>query len=377
MSKRRIILATLIPLLILVGVVAFKLWAGEEILPGDTPVAVATASPSTVAVGKTVSFDGSGSYDKDIKVTWQETESGWKYNFLEVEIAGKVLKYEWSGDVSGSGKSITKTFNKEGTYTVTLKITADHDETATASASVKVVPPLLKVSASASPSSGVVPLNVTFAASASGGTGSYKYIWSGAVSGSSSSISKTFNDAGTYTATVTVASGKQSDFDSASATVYPPCPVCEKLKAERERLQTDLDITEWDLDGVKVDLRALYWEWYYIKKEIRERKIEKEIKRVARKGVLWGLSSAIPLGKIGSLVSLAAAPAGHRGRAERLGELLAERKKLLDKLNEINEKIKKLREQLEELKKEKERLENEIKKIDEEIKNCKYPPTHK
>ncbi|HEC66830.1 MAG TPA: PKD domain-containing protein [bacterium] len=39
------------------------------------------------------------------------------------------------------------------------------------------------------------------------------------VSGSSSSVSKTFNDAGTYTATVTVTSGRQTESDSASVEV--------------------------------------------------------------------------------------------------------------------------------------------------------------
>ena len=76
------------------GVVAFNLWAGEEILPGPVPVAVATASPSTVAAGKTVTFDGSGSYDKDIKVTWEETQEGYKYNFQREEIAGVVKEME-------------------------------------------------------------------------------------------------------------------------------------------------------------------------------------------------------------------------------------------------------------------------------------------
>ncbi|HEA46950.1 MAG TPA: PKD domain-containing protein [bacterium] len=137
----------LIPLLILVGVVFSKIaWAGQEVVPvPEDPVAVATASPSTVKVGETVSFDGSGSYDKDIKVTWQETESGWKYNFLEVEIDGVVKKWEWDfGDEgSGSGKTISHNYQNPGEYTITLSITADHEETASTTVTVKVIEPYI------------------------------------------------------------------------------------------------------------------------------------------------------------------------------------------------------------------------------------------
>ncbi|HEC66215.1 MAG TPA: PKD domain-containing protein [bacterium] len=70
-----------------------------------------------------------------MKVTWQETESGWKYNFLEVEIAGKVKKWEWDfGDGgSGSGKTTSHAYTQPGKYTVKLTITADHNEKASTS----------------------------------------------------------------------------------------------------------------------------------------------------------------------------------------------------------------------------------------------------
>ncbi|KKL60359.1 hypothetical protein LCGC14_2206110, partial [marine sediment metagenome] len=136
-------------LLILVGVAAFKLWAGEEILPGDAPTAVASAQPVEVVPGAEVSFDGSESYDKDIKVTWQETESGWKYNFLEVEIDGVVTNWSWDfGDGnSGEGETASHEYTEPGEYTVILTITADHEETATATVTVTVVTPSLRLTA--------------------------------------------------------------------------------------------------------------------------------------------------------------------------------------------------------------------------------------
>ena len=141
MSKRKTLLAILTPLLILVGVMAFKLWAGYEVVPvPEDPVAKATATPATVTVGKAVKFDGSGSKDMDTKITWQETKEGYKYNFLRFPVAGKVKKWEWDFDDggSGSGKKVTHKYQKAGKYTVKLTITADHNEKASTSVKVKV-----------------------------------------------------------------------------------------------------------------------------------------------------------------------------------------------------------------------------------------------
>lgn len=65
----------------------------------------------------------------------------------------------------------------------------------------------LAVVCSASPSVITTGQTTTFTASASGGVGPYLYIWTGAVSGTGPKISKVFNTAGTFYATVTASDG--------------------------------------------------------------------------------------------------------------------------------------------------------------------------
>ncbi len=153
MSKRRIILVTLIPLLILVGAVAFKLWAAEEqkkdeeiLAVPKKPVASATAEPTKEWVDAAISFDGSESEDEDTKVwkEWDDKEK--KYVYKRKLIAGKVEKWEWDfGDGnSGEGETTTHTYTEpdvsEKGHEVELTITADHEETASATTLVRIWP---------------------------------------------------------------------------------------------------------------------------------------------------------------------------------------------------------------------------------------------
>jgi len=78
--------------------------------------------------------------------------------------------------------------------------------------------PTLNVSCSASPNPAQINQTVTFTANVSGGISPYSYSWSGAVSGNSSAVSKTFNSAGTYTAYLTV-------YDNASQSKSTSCSV--------------------------------------------------------------------------------------------------------------------------------------------------------
>jgi hypothetical protein len=68
------------------------------------------------------------------------------------------------------------------------------------------VSPLI-VTCTASPSTVTTGQSSTFSASASGGVGPYLFTWTGAVSGTGPSISKVFNTAGTFAATVTASDG--------------------------------------------------------------------------------------------------------------------------------------------------------------------------
>ncbi len=157
--------------------------------------------------------------------TFQDTKS------IEEEVDGEILSYEWDfGDgntATTEGGEVSHTYEQgqEDPYEAKVTVKCDdvvgedgQNEKAEATVTVKVLP-LLKVSASASPDEGEAPLDVTFEVDASGGTGSYTYSWSGAVSGSGDSVSETFEEAGTYHATVTVTSGEQTASAGASAIV--------------------------------------------------------------------------------------------------------------------------------------------------------------
>lgn len=79
----------------------------------------------------------------------------------------------------------------------------------------------LSGSCSVNPSSVSVNGYLNWSSTASGGTGSYTYSWSGTdgLSGNSSSVSRTYQTAGTKTGTVTITSGSQSVTRTCSAAV--------------------------------------------------------------------------------------------------------------------------------------------------------------
>ncbi len=80
----------------------------------------------------------------------------------------------------------------------------------------------LTVSCYSSPSSGNIGDTIRWYANASGGRGNYSYSWSGTegLSSSGQSISKSYRDSGTKSATVTVTSGNQTISQSCSNTAY-------------------------------------------------------------------------------------------------------------------------------------------------------------
>ena len=87
------------------------------------------------------------------------------------------------------------------------------------------VPSLSNVSCSVSSTSVQTGTQVTYTANWSGGSGSPGFNWSGHVSGTTRSVSKTFDSAGTYTASVTVMdNGQQLTGQCSNVTVTAPAP---------------------------------------------------------------------------------------------------------------------------------------------------------
>ncbi len=110
--------------------------------------------------------------------------------------------YSWNfgdGSLGSHAMNPSHTYNSTGTFSATLTVTDSASRTATAGATILVVPKLT-VSASASPTSGGVPLAVTFNGSASGGTPPFVWTW---WYGDSSPISHARNPSHTYNTTGT------------------------------------------------------------------------------------------------------------------------------------------------------------------------------
>ena len=108
------------------------------------PIAVKNVTTGDVPLK--VSFDASGSTDSD----------------------KDIVSYEWSIDgTKKSGSNVDYTFDKVGTFAVTLKVVDSEKQESTANITVKAQKPGVKAVISASPEAGTVPLTVSFDASSS------------------------------------------------------------------------------------------------------------------------------------------------------------------------------------------------------------------
>ncbi|MGC8880816.1 MAG: PKD domain-containing protein [Minisyncoccia bacterium] len=144
-------------------------------------------------------------------------------NCVSCEASSQPSFSGWYGEVNTAGsKSVYLTQTTSFTLCCQGQGSNNYD---TKTITVNVNPlPNLNVSCSASPNPSQVGQTVTFTANVSGGISPYSYYWSGAVSGSSSSVSKSFNSAGTYTAYLTVtdsASQSKSTFCSVQVQEQP------------------------------------------------------------------------------------------------------------------------------------------------------------
>jgi len=174
---------------------------------GTPPSAGFTATPSSGEVPLAVTLNASASFDPD----------------------GSITSYAWSFDdgVSGAGVAVTHTYTSAGTYYPLLCVTDDDGNQDYAAQTVHILsspnannPPTANFTAS--PTSGQAPLAVSFNGSGSSDSdGSItSYAWSFGDGGSSSGVtaSHTYNNAGTYTARLTVTDDDGST-DSVTRTI--------------------------------------------------------------------------------------------------------------------------------------------------------------
>lgn len=163
---------------------------GTVVPPGpQPPVAVATATPTVVAPTQPVTFNGTGSFDPD---------------------GGSILGYSWSfsDGSTGTGATMAKSFATYGSYTATLTVTDDEGEVGSTTVSVRVNSlPVAGISVSPG-TSGFAPLALSFSGSSStdsdGTISAYSWNFGDGTTGSGISVSKTYNNAGSYTVLLTV-----------------------------------------------------------------------------------------------------------------------------------------------------------------------------
>ena len=185
--------------------------ASIQIKVTEPPVAVLRADNNSGNAPLMVNFDGSGSYDPD----------------------GEIVSYAWDFDDGGASTEMSPShpYNNAGTYTATLTVTDADGLSGSANIQIKVTQPPVAVIV-ADNTSGYAPLTVNF-----DGSGSYdpdgeivSYAWDFGDNGASTEMSPShpYNNAGNYTATLTVADvDGLSDSASIEISVEIPCSVCD------------------------------------------------------------------------------------------------------------------------------------------------------
>ncbi len=107
-----------------------------------------------------------------------------------------------------SGQTQVHSYTSAGTYTATIRVRDLSQTTVLRTVNIQIVSPSsdLIVGATGNPTSGAAPLTVSFGGSASGGTPPYSYNWAfgDGQSSTQQSPSHIYQNAGTYTAVLTV-----------------------------------------------------------------------------------------------------------------------------------------------------------------------------
>ncbi|HET7694175.1 MAG TPA: PKD domain-containing protein [Vicinamibacterales bacterium] len=169
-------------------------------LSGNHPPTAGPGGPYKGQTGQTVTFSGADSNDPD----------------------GDPLTYAWNfGDGStGSGIQATHTYSEPGTFTVTLTVT-DSNKTSGSATTTAVIarPNRAPTAAAGGPYSGDAGATIAFSASGSSDPDgdSLTYAWTFSDGGTATGVNprRTYQTAGTFSATVTVSDGRGG---SASAT---------------------------------------------------------------------------------------------------------------------------------------------------------------
>jgi PKD repeat protein/subtilisin family serine protease len=144
--------------------------------------------------------------------------------------SGPVTSWNWSfGDgATSSTQSPSHTYNSAGNFTATLAVTGSGGQTSRVSQTITVTspPPPVTASFTATPSSGQAPLTVQFADQSSGPVTSWNWDFGDGTTSSSQNPSHTYDAAGSFTATLTVAgsAGQTSSTSQAITVVNAPPP---------------------------------------------------------------------------------------------------------------------------------------------------------
>jgi PKD repeat protein len=162
---------------------------GEEPEPDNVPpVAGFNMTPNSGSAPLKVDFNAGASYDSD----------------------GTITAYNWVFDdgATGSGKTVSHTFAKPGTYTIQLTVVDDDGATDSITHDLEVInkPPVAGFTIN--PETGIVPVKLTFDASPShdpdGKLILYDWIFSDGVTTQGKTIERNFTLSGTYTVKLTV-----------------------------------------------------------------------------------------------------------------------------------------------------------------------------
>ena len=207
-----------------------------------SPKAIFTVSKTTIVVGDSVSFDGSASNDPD----------------------GIIATYSWVfGDGStGSGKSVSHTYNTVGVYTVTLTVRDNLAATDSMSVSVTVNANQKPVADAGSSRTIFVGKNVDFDGSGSsdpdGTITKYEWSFGDGSAGTGVVTSHSYSANGTYTVTLTVTDNKGAT-GTASLTVTAeelPVPAESEVETKFTGTQTDAVVDASATMGVEVKLNT-------------------------------------------------------------------------------------------------------------------------
>jgi PKD repeat protein len=145
---------------------------------------------------------------------------------------GAITNWDWNfgdGSPHSSVENPSHNYNMPGTFTATLNVTGASGLTSTRSTNI-IVTPLANFTAN--PSYGQMPLNVQFTDQSTGTITNWDWNFGdGSAHSSEKNPSHTYNDAGYYTAVLTVAaSNGMNASNMATITVAPP-PICSSPAA--------------------------------------------------------------------------------------------------------------------------------------------------